>query len=219
MPNPPMIQVGNLIRLDHDSSSRLLRSAMKHLRQQQKYLPKLQPFPSFLKADGSCSVELQVLNSILGFWSLKIWWSCQISYLYDHHFIIMMRYDGHLKTRKTCRKHSNKHNQTHFCLTRLSDQGLVIDPNDIYHKRHWSPPLTHNVNCQSRGFSVDGGHLRCLGAKPLVHILQKSVGPILEAQDEDLKDPTKESEDVWVGRLRFYLWRTWYLKFKRFKGI
>ena len=28
-------QVGNLIRLDHDSSSRLLRSAMKHLRQQQ----------------------------------------------------------------------------------------------------------------------------------------------------------------------------------------
>ena len=108
----------------------------------------------------------------------------------------MMRYDGHLKTRKTCRKHSNKHNQTHFFLTQLSDQGLVIDPNDIYHKRHWSPPLTHNVNCQSRGFSVDGGHLRCLGAKPLVHILQKSVGPILEAQDEDLKDPTKESEDV-----------------------
>ena len=68
-------QVGNLIRLDHDSSSRLLRSAMKHLRQQQKYLPKLQPFPSFLKADGSGWVELQLLSrtTFFGFWSLKVY--------------------------------------------------------------------------------------------------------------------------------------------------
>ncbi|CAL1170137.1 unnamed protein product [Cladocopium goreaui] len=126
-------QVGNLIRLDHDSSSRLLRSAMKHLRQQQKYLHPVRRYESFSPADGK----------------------------------------------------------------------LVIDPHDIDHKRHWSPPLTQNVNCQSRGFSYGSqDSLKCLGSRPLAQLLQSSCGEIGEQSEELKQDQDVLSLRSWLQKLR-----------------
>ena len=51
------MQVGALIKVDHDSSSRLLKNAVKHLKQCQQYLRPGTQFAPFQKADGKLVID------------------------------------------------------------------------------------------------------------------------------------------------------------------
>ncbi|CAE7723402.1 unnamed protein product [Symbiodinium sp. CCMP2456] len=99
-------QVGALIKVDHDSSSRLLKNAVKHLRQCQQYLQPVKKFPEFQRVDGK----------------------------------------------------------------------LVIDPEDLNHRRQWAPPLTEDVNCTSRAFETKAAGMLCLGACPLAKLVSDCFG-------------------------------------------
>ncbi|CAJ1380920.1 unnamed protein product [Effrenium voratum] len=117
-------QVGALLKFDHDSASRLLRSAVKHLNQNHRYLQPVKAFPAFQLADGT----------------------------------------------------------------------LVIDPNDIHHRRLWSPPLTADVNCASRGFSATCPSHQALGSCPLTHRVGEAEPPTsakaeLESALQKLRGP------------------------------
>ena len=104
--SPRPLQVGALIKVDHDSSSRLLKNAVKHLRQCQQYLQPVKKFPEFQKVDGK----------------------------------------------------------------------LVIDPEDLNHRRQWAPPLTEDVNCASRAFETKAAGMLCLGACPLAKLVSDCFG-------------------------------------------
>ncbi|CAE7259970.1 unnamed protein product [Symbiodinium microadriaticum] len=99
-------QVGALIKVDHDSSSRLLKNAVKHLRQCHQYLQPVRKFPEFQRVDGK----------------------------------------------------------------------LVIDPEDLNHRRQWAPPLTEDVNCTSRAFETKAAAMLCLGACPLAKLVSDCFG-------------------------------------------
>ena len=100
------MQVGALIKVDHDSSSRLLKNAVKHLRQCHQYLQPVRKFPEFQRVDGK----------------------------------------------------------------------LVIDPEDLNHRRQWAPPLTEDVNCTSRAFETKAAAMLCLGACPLAKLVSDCFG-------------------------------------------
>ena len=129
--------MGALIKLDHDSSSRLLKNAVKHLRQCQQYLQPVKQFAEFEKADGK----------------------------------------------------------------------LVIDPQDLNHRRQWAPPLTEDVNCTSRGFETKAPSMLCLGTCPLAQIVSDCCGqdPLQSKRRENSNNDGNDTNETNCHLLKLWL--------------